>query len=63
MRPYARYPTRKGGDFFIRVGPAHMHLTNRFLGALKNLGGSRPHAPPTTSCVNHFLVENKLFFS
>ena len=29
----------------------------------KNKGGSRPHAPPTTSCVNHFLVENKLFFS
>jgi hypothetical protein len=47
MRPYARYPTRKGGDFFIRVGPAHTLLS-----------------PGTTwSYVNHFLIENKLFFS
>ena len=46
MRPYAKYPTRKGGDFFIRVGPAHMHLTK------KNKGGARPHALPTSCCIS-----------
>ena len=60
MRPYARYPTRKGGDFFIRVGPAHMHLTKKiWVGPAHML-----LSPGTTwSYVNHFLIENKLFFS